>query len=604
MIVNLLLVLLVLIFTYIYILEYTGYIPDNNRKHPMLNDQNGYNNDNHNDGFRSERFSNARLLEYNQEPTFPPVTYKTDYKPYINQENDYLFVPYQEYIKKDILPENNFSLSQELTHLEMDQFLKIIQKKINNKIQDSNVKSYMRNINRDKWDEKIILKDKTYEYKTSLEEYKKSHNFSKYSNLISIAELLTFNFVNILNKEFTKTEYYDKYQKYHIFENYVVENIHLLRHFEYNKEGDIINRLVFVIYIHRKDKTHDFNILLDYFMYSKSEIKKSLESVKDIINFNRDNFIFLKECMVYGMPIRHNYKYLDYDDILDNLKIEKLIDFETKEKIIDLTQRTNLMKKDQIDIKLSIYIEFIDLTKNIYLNQNLNKNNFFSLLLIFNNLEKYKDTKPIHKEYNRIVSNIIRKGLQIINNKDYEKKDFKNLKEYDLDYYNSNVLNNEEENKKMIQKKINDIKLDSVSINFKCFHPLIKDKTLNAKLDNRMFCESYHKDINNSGVWDRKCEKDTECPYFNSNKNYPNNFGGCIEGKCQMPKGIERIGMRKISTFSRPLCHNCDETPYNEDCCFKQSLNKKLKSPDYIFENDIHTRRRFADNLKKIGLNV
>ena len=221
--------------------------------------------------------------------------------------------------------------------------------------------------------------------------------------------------------------------------------------------------------------------------------------------------------MVFGMPIRHNYKYLDYDDILDNLKIEKLIDFETKEKIIDLTQRTNL-KKESNRLKLSIYIEFIDLTKNIYLNQNLNKNNFFSLLLIFNNLEKYKDTKPIHKEYNRIVSNIIRKGLQIINNKDYEKKDFKNLKEYDLDYYNSNVLNNEEENKKMIQKKINDIKLDSVSINFKCFHPLIKDKTLNAKLDNRMFCESYHKDINNSGVWDRKCEKDTECPYFNQIK--------------------------------------------------------------------------------------
>ena len=77
-----------------------------------------------------------------------------------------------------------------------------------------------------------------------------------------------------MNKEFTKTEYYDKYQKYHMFENYVVENIHLLRHFEYNKEGDTINRLVFVIYIHRKDKTHDFNILLDYFMYSKSEIKK------------------------------------------------------------------------------------------------------------------------------------------------------------------------------------------------------------------------------------------------------------------------------------------------------------------------------------------
>ena len=68
------------------------------------------------------------------------MTYKTDYKPYINQENDYLFVPYQEYIKKDILPENNFSLSQELIHLKWINF-KIIQKKINNKIQDSNVKS-------------------------------------------------------------------------------------------------------------------------------------------------------------------------------------------------------------------------------------------------------------------------------------------------------------------------------------------------------------------------------------------------------------------------------------------------------------------------------
>lgn len=74
-----------------------------------------------------------------------------------------------------------------------------------------------------------------------------------------------------------------------------------------------------------------------------------------------------------------------------------------------------------------------------------------------------------------------------------------------------------------------------------------------------------------SSHWDRPCVKDYECPFFKTNKMYENTRGGCNEGSCEMPLGVERIGFRKfkIDDTSYPICHGCD--PSNmKDCCEKQ----------------------------------
>ena len=80
-------------------------------------------------------------------------------------------------------------------------------------------------------------------------------------------------------------------------------------------------------------------------------------------------------------------------------------------------------------------------------------------------------------------------------------------------------------------------------------------------------------------VWDRPCVVNTECPFYQANKTYPNYRGGCNNGYCEMPLGIERLGFRQYDKAgARPICHGCPlDTPY---CCDEQT------QPDYAFELD------------------
>ena len=34
--------------------------------------------------------------------------------------------------------------------------------------------------------------------------------------------------------------------------------------------------------------------------------------------------------------------------------------------------------------------------------------------------------------------------------------------------------------------------------------------------------------------------KDSECPFYKSNKNYENTFGDCINGYCEVPIGLNK----------------------------------------------------------------
>ena len=86
------------------------------------------------------------------------------------------------------------------------------------------------------------------------------------------------------------------------------------------------------------------------------------------------------------------------------------------------------------------------------------------------------------------------------------------------------------------------------------------------------------------GVWDKPCVQDTECPFYRKNATYNNEFGGCIQGKCEMPVGIRRLGYRYYDIDSVPKCHGCKKSKPSE-CCSSQP------EPNYMFERDTYVRK-------------
>lgn len=98
-------------------------------------------------------------------------------------------------------------------------------------------------------------------------------------------------------------------------------------------------------------------------------------------------------------------------------------------------------------------------------------------------------------------------------------------------------------------------------------------------------------------VWDRPCDGDEECPFYQKNKNYKNYRGGCNDGYCEMPIGVKQISFRKYE--GTPLCHGC-ENKFDKECCDKQ------KKPDYAFpldeyERGVKIREQFEPNTHLIG---
>jgi len=125
----------------------------------------------------------------------------------------------------------------------------------------------------------------------------------------------------------------------------------------------------------------------------------------------------------------------------------------------------------------------------------------------------------------------------------------------------------------------------------------------NAKIsDNKNECNSLY-NIDGTpktyySIWDKKCSVDKECPYYKANKNYPNKRGGCIDGFCEFPIGVKRLGFKKFDDtgLNSPLCYDCDDT--NDINCCKRIENESGKNADYVFGNDLEDRTKY--NLKTI----
>lgn len=140
----------------------------------------------------------------------------------------------------------------------------------------------------------------------------------------------------------------------------------------------------------------------------------------------------------------------------------------------------------------------------------------------------------------------------------------------------------------------NDKENPTYDLRYECYN--------NIQIKSRGLCESKYDVMGNPKkkleYWDRRCENNNDCPFYQSNKNYKNYNGGCIDGYCQMPLGIKPVSYRKYDKSSKAFCHNChnSQDPF---CCEDQKDRIKysnLKSPDYAFQIDMYDRMKELKN--------
>jgi hypothetical protein len=161
-----------------------------------------------------------------------------------------------------------------------------------------------------------------------------------------------------------------------------------------------------------------------------------------------------------------------------------------------------------------------------------------------------------------------------------------------------------------VEDRIKQLSEDVYFNSHKCF-ALVNGKSLElASYKWPAFCESYHPEVNQNGIWDAPCQVDSDCPFYQANKNYPNDFGKCDKntGKCEMPQGVIPLGFTKYAK-QEPDCYNCGLDSISNKCCGVQAeliKNKtaNYKSPDYIFKGDNSLRRKNANIIELNGLHV
>jgi hypothetical protein len=312
--------------------------------------------------------------------------------------------------------------------------------------------------------------------------------------------------------------------------------------------------------------------------------------------------------------------YFNYDDIKSPIENINILNLEFKKRF-DLMQKFLLSKKDLVQYGLI----FFDIFK--YKIIEIKYMNDIPVYII--QIAMYRES-DLYMNTFAYVGYIINNKIMIVNVEfvginstdnfllasKYNEND---IKQEIINYNFSNKPVIEKDPSVIVQLTKNHMESYKLKNQYACFNlnydPELKNENI-LPYYSRESCESGNDHYGRPkayGVYDKPCEKDEECPFYKLNKNYNNEFGKCIEGKCQLPLNMENIGYHyyKKNKTKKPLCYNCNSKEFNldiflDDCCDEQYNNEKypfLKSPDYAFEGDQLNRINYF-NHKYCKLNI
>jgi len=422
----------------------------------------------------------------------------------------------------------------------------------------------------------------------------------------------------------------------------ILRNVRVLKNFSLTDELSFSQ--MYNLLKQMRDKTYQFKYISSKDNSKKFQVMKSERVIE--INTNAINktdldlFYRLKLELISAfnsLVIRNGYyipyhKYQFFKIINNNLISNKngnyvftmTIAREFKFQQFVLYWDVNILEteKDLYIVKINkIELIGIPIPKTIQFHENkkteiLNKDNIDLYQLLNDNYKEEKDKKDMLDIFKDQVKDSATFDVQPIGDgKMFQSPatkfiDVNETSDMSPNLFDANSLNAD------IENKIMNLARDKQFQHHRCFG-LINgvSKELVEYNDNPIFCKSYHPEISQVGIWDAPCQVNTDCPFYQANKNYPNEFGKCIKetGKCEMPLGIIPIGFTRYGKLE-PQCYNCDENSKDNRCCSTQIISSigneggtatsKLKSPDYIFLGDESTRREFATDLEEKGLQV
>lgn len=301
----------------------------------------------------------------------------------------------------------------------------------------------------------------------------------------------------------------------------------------------------------------------------------------------------------YMKKAEYKYKFSDGFEISDY----SLITIERHKNIFKYVFKMLIYRRH----KITGFVIYIESYTYGSIKKKINSKIYFNNLKILGNVTTDKisndNSVPGVLDILSINNNSKQSELQDNSARIWWKLPYKNYLETDNDFKNI-ILPKNIQLKYLNDKFDKDIKIDES--NYLCHS---KDGKIQWNSNNKIICESdvnFYGNFKEKGTWDKECRTDTDCPFFKSNKNYENSFGGCYNGNCDLPVNMQLFGNTNYLKGKKykPYCYNCPDKKLG-DCCDLQNNTEKyplLESPDYAFSGD--NEKRFIERyaLKSKGL--
>ena len=318
-----------------------------------------------------------------------------------------------------------------------------------------------------------------------------------------------------------------------------------------------------------------FKQTIEYLNVSNNHIKNQ-DNLPILEQFSIDSSQSSQPKVVFDISPEYNI-----DGFYDNKNQSMLLDFTMINDIpLTLHSRITLTQQERFEENGTYFVKF-------QTDDGMIEQTFIQKFIIYN--DPIDNTK--YKDGIINISNI--EMIEGIYLNDIKNDD--NIYIVNIDKF-ANIIKGKKEKEFYLKIKGEIVENSTYDPRYECYDdPLIKSRGL---------CESKYdpngKPKFKKQYWDRRCEKNEECPFYMENKNYKNYRGGCIDGRCEFPIGMKAVSYRKYDPEFKPMCYNCKDIS-DPFCCDDQKNKKKynyLESPDYAFSLDSHERMKEIKEIK------